>query len=141
MNTEWAKTRDASDRNFWEFAEGLKIRFAIQLDEYMKAEEINKAELARRMGVSPPMISKILRGDANLTIETIAKIVFALDADFHQKICRREFKARWVGLLDCRSESGHRAYATPINRDVTSSWKHLATNNKKVLNERVSVAA
>jgi transcriptional regulator with XRE-family HTH domain len=37
-----------------------------------------RSELAHRMKVAPSYITKILRGDENLTLETIAKVASAL---------------------------------------------------------------
>lgn len=47
-------------------------------------EENNKAQiwLAERMGVSESTVSRILSGEHNFTIETIAKIELALGEDF-----------------------------------------------------------
>lgn len=58
-------------------AEGAKLDFAIGLAQLLEETETSKAELARRLKVSQPMVSKILRGDSNVTIETMARAVHA----------------------------------------------------------------
>jgi transcriptional regulator with XRE-family HTH domain len=53
--------------------EGAKIDFALELNKLMERKEISRSDLASRLGVSLPMITKILRGDTNLTIETMVR--------------------------------------------------------------------
>ena len=45
--------------------------------EYMTQEKIGFNELVRRLGISPTQVSKIQKGEANLTIASLAH-VFAL---------------------------------------------------------------
>ena len=43
---------------------------------------INQTELARRMKVSKPYITKVLRQDVNFSFRTAAKLAQALEMDF-----------------------------------------------------------
>lgn len=43
--------------------------------------ELTQAELARKLDISPQQISKIVKGQENLTLETIAKLSDALNVD------------------------------------------------------------
>lgn len=43
---------------------------------------ISQAELARRMGVSRPMITKLLTGDSNFQLKTLIRLSDALEMDF-----------------------------------------------------------
>ena len=54
--------------------------FALDLLEFMESHNIKHVELAERMDVSPQQVNKILRAKANLTFETLDKIVVALGA-------------------------------------------------------------
>jgi transcriptional regulator with XRE-family HTH domain len=47
------------------------------IDSYMKKENIGFNELVRRLDISPTQLAKIQRGEANITLATIAHI-FAL---------------------------------------------------------------
>jgi len=42
---------------------------------------ISQAEVARRMGVSRPMITKLLTGDSNFQLRTLLRLADALDMD------------------------------------------------------------
>ena len=43
---------------------------------------VNQTELARRMKVSKPYITKVLRQDVNFSFRTAAKLAHALEMDF-----------------------------------------------------------
>ncbi len=44
------------------------------IEKYMTQEGIGFNELVRRLGISPTQVLKILKGEANLTLATIAHI-------------------------------------------------------------------
>jgi transcriptional regulator with XRE-family HTH domain len=64
--------------------EGAKIDFALALNKLMERHSVSRKALAERLGVSLPMITKILRGDTNLTIETMVRATRA--ANGHLKL-------------------------------------------------------
>lgn len=53
--------------------------FALELLDYMEANDIKQKDLAERMGVSPQQVNKILQAKANLTFDTLDKIAAALE--------------------------------------------------------------
>lgn len=56
----------------------LKQDFAYRLESILKKEKISKKELAKTLNTSSAWVSKVLRGDANLTIDTMCKLVEAV---------------------------------------------------------------
>jgi len=60
-------------------------RIVLELGESIvkRMEElgINRAELAKRLGVSNPMVTKMLRGNANFTLRTLVGLAAALEQD------------------------------------------------------------
>ncbi|MCX7597687.1 MAG: helix-turn-helix transcriptional regulator [Armatimonadetes bacterium] len=60
-------------------ADGLVLDLAEQMLARLEELGLTRAELARRMGVTPAYITKILRG-ANVSLLTIAKMAVALEA-------------------------------------------------------------
>ncbi len=60
------------------FEEMLLLDVADKIISEMDRQDVNRRELAQKLGVSPAYITKILRGHANLTIESLAKIAFTL---------------------------------------------------------------
>ncbi|MFN7138209.1 MAG: multiprotein-bridging factor 1 family protein [Limisphaerales bacterium] len=49
----------------------------------MKVSGVSRLELAHRMAVHPSYITKVMKGDMNISIETVAKICHALDCEFN----------------------------------------------------------
>ncbi len=75
----------------------LSARLALKIRSLMMTEGINQSELARRMGVSPAQVTKILSGQENLGLKTIAKVasalgkpLFTVDIDDTHKVSVRE---------------------------------------------------
>jgi ribosome-binding protein aMBF1 (putative translation factor) len=51
---------------------------AIRVLDTLKAQNLSQKELAERMNISPQQISKIVKGQENLTLETISNLEIAL---------------------------------------------------------------
>ena len=51
---------------------------------------VNQTELARRMKVSKPYITKVLRQDVNFSFRTAAKLAQALEMDFFPELREKE---------------------------------------------------
>lgn len=69
---DWAKNSKENLENFEEkFA---KVKIALKLNNYLRANALTQKDLADKLGVSPQYVNKILRGkDSNLSIETALK--------------------------------------------------------------------
>ena len=50
----------------------------------------DKSELAKRMKVSKPYITKVLRQDVNFSFRTAAKLAHALEMDFFPELREKE---------------------------------------------------
>jgi transcriptional regulator with XRE-family HTH domain len=62
--------------------DGAKVELAEQIYIAMEDSGVSEAELSRRLGVSRSYVNKVLKGTANLTIESVVKIARALDCEF-----------------------------------------------------------
>ncbi len=51
---------------------------AVQVLDALKGQDLSQKELAERMDISPQQISKIVKGQENLTLETISNLELAL---------------------------------------------------------------
>lgn len=58
--------------SYW--VEQLKLDFSILLEKRRKNAGLSYVDLAKKIGTSPAYISKIFRGDANFTIESMVKL-------------------------------------------------------------------
>lgn len=55
-----------------------------RLREYRKSKKYSIEELAHKCGLNPAHLGKIERGERNFTIETLDKIVTALDLSYRE---------------------------------------------------------
>ena len=76
-----------------------EMDFTDSLETLMLRRGVNKSELARRIETSPAYITKILRGSTNFTLETMVKLVRALDGVLHVRACAREDQAGWFHAI------------------------------------------
>lgn len=58
--------------------EALALQASEMILELMEKEGVNKKELAKRIGVSKAHVTQVLSGSRNMTVHTLADLVFAL---------------------------------------------------------------
>lgn len=59
--------------------EGLVLEVTEAICELMQKQNIKRSELARRLGVDKSYITQLLDGSSNMTLKTIADVMFCLD--------------------------------------------------------------
>jgi len=79
--------------------ETAKLEFSMQLHELMDRHSINQKQLATETGKTEAYISKALRGDCNLTIETMVALVRGTHGKFHFKIAAEDSVAWWAEVI------------------------------------------
>ncbi len=57
-----------------QFLRSMQIMISVVINDYMEKNKIGFNELVRRLESSPSHVAKIQRGEANLTLSTIAHI-------------------------------------------------------------------
>lgn len=63
-------------------------RRVIQAMAYrIKSRQITKKQLAERMGINKSEVSRLLRGNTNLTARKLGRLLWALDYDFDLLLC------------------------------------------------------
>ena len=96
-----------------------KNAFAILLNTLMMDQDISKADLSRLTGKSAPYITKVLRGDTNLTISSMTKLLDAINCDLHINGCHKNHDMKWLSVIS----SNQAARMTPEQRLGSSLWK------------------
>ena len=85
-NTGWR------ERAEWRRANRTWLRrsqeIAVRMLDKMEQMHLTQKSLAERMGCSQQYVSKVLKGQENLSLETITKIESALDIDILVKHCK-----------------------------------------------------
>lgn len=77
---------------YW--VEKAKLNFALALESRRREASMSYKQIAEKIGTSQPYVSKVFRGDANLTIETMVKLARATGA--HLDIQLTEIEPRAV---------------------------------------------
>jgi transcriptional regulator with XRE-family HTH domain len=72
--------------------EGLLIEFTEQICYWMEEKKISRSELARRLGKSRAYVTRILKGNSNFTIGSLAKVAIALGVEPVISLKDREIK-------------------------------------------------
>lgn len=68
-----------SSPSYW--VERVKLRFSVSLEQRRRAAGLTYSDLAKRLETSPAYVTKIFRGDSNLTIETMVKLALATGSE------------------------------------------------------------
>jgi transcriptional regulator with XRE-family HTH domain len=59
---------------YWRVRWRVKLLVSTQLQDLLKASGLNQGQLAEALGVKPPMVSRLLNGQGNATLETLVKV-------------------------------------------------------------------
>lgn len=76
-------------------ADHLKLDFATSLERAIAHADITRSDLARALEKSPAWVTKVLRGDENLTIETMCKLAEAIAHEVHIHMAPKDAAVRW----------------------------------------------
>jgi transcriptional regulator with XRE-family HTH domain len=123
MNSYLALKSKSKDRlGYW--LESAKQDFMISIHAAMAKEKITKSILANNIGCSPAYISKILKGDANFTIETMVKISRALNTKLCIHLSDPHESIQWLGVVSSKRPEPdvrpQRYWASAAQRTVTT---------------------
>lgn len=66
---------------FW--VAGAILELTEEVVRRMEEQSVSRSELARRLGTSPAYVTKLLRGNANLTLATMVRLARALESELH----------------------------------------------------------
>lgn len=110
----------ARDRDtYW--VEVAKHDFAFSIYRQLKRHGLTNAALAEKLGVSPPYVSKVLRGDENLTIESMVKIVRAANGKLHLEVADESDGLHWFNVVSGRKNELSNGEAFRKSRQIKES--------------------
>ncbi len=69
----------------------------------MEKKEISRAKLATSLGKSKAFVTKLLKGDANMTIKTMVAVAQALGCNLHLDLYPKGFYAHTLYASDSRA--------------------------------------
>ena len=67
----------------------VAVAFLAQVNARMQARGMRNAELARRMGTSPAYVTRLFRGSANLSVETMVKLAQAVGGSLRLELAEQ----------------------------------------------------
>jgi DNA-binding phage protein len=91
-----------SSVDYW--VDGPITEFIEDVWRLMEEQKVSRAELARRLGTSRAYVTKLLGGNANFTLQTMAKVAMALGAQVHVHVADRDSLTRWIDEIPAGKE-------------------------------------
>jgi len=125
--------------DYW--IEKAKLEFAVELEALLRKNRISYVELARRIGSSPPYITKVMGGTTNFTLQSMVKLARAAGGRFTLSIektpgvsVKRQPKGKpvWAAVADLSEFCSE-----PANEGT--NW--TGEKGREVLHEQASCAA
>jgi ribosome-binding protein aMBF1 (putative translation factor) len=96
--TDLAKTKDS----YW--VERAKLDFSMALEAQRLSVGMSYSSIAKKIGTSAAYITKVFRGDANMTIESMVKLARATGGKVRIQIVDEHANSkRWVDTITARS--------------------------------------
>ena len=83
--------------------ESILIGLTEQICKVMRERNISRIQLAQRLKVSPPAVTKILNGSSNFTIKTLMSIADALEMNLNIEFRERYSIPVSTGLLSAKT--------------------------------------
>lgn len=122
--TELAKGKDV----FW--VERAKLDFAIALEAQRQNAGMSYSAIAEKIGTSAAYITKVFRGDANMTIETMVKLARATGGKASiQVVDERARSGSWADTIAAKSTD--RVNGSPLQTaTVVSLSKYIRKDDK-----------
>jgi transcriptional regulator with XRE-family HTH domain len=108
---ELAKSKDT----YW--IERAKLDFSMALEIQRRSAGMTYSAIAKKIGTSAAYITKVFRGDANLTIESMVKLARSTGGRINIQVIDEHANAkRWASTMAALS---HDAANQPHNRTAT----------------------
>jgi hypothetical protein len=83
-----------ADPEYWR--ELALAEFLSDLGDRMKDQRLKRADLARRLETRPPYVSRVFRGEDNLTLLTLVKFAMAVGGVIHVHIADPNSATTWT---------------------------------------------
>ncbi len=120
--------------SYW--TEAAKLQFSVQLEKQRKAANLTYKAIADRIGASAAYVSKVFRGDSNLTIESMVKLARATGGHLDVRVSPEsievsDWSRQWSGVTSTENHISSRATAVVIDFQQAAAnrecfWKQAA---------------
>jgi transcriptional regulator with XRE-family HTH domain len=106
-----------------------KLDFTESIYQLMEARGMKKADLAKKIGKTPAYITKVFRGNANFTLETMVRLARALGGNLTIGVKKEE---KEIGFEEILRIFQPRVVQTEVLCFQRLYNKYLATEPKKI---------
>jgi transcriptional regulator with XRE-family HTH domain len=114
---------------YW--VESAKLDFAMKLEKQIRLAGLSYATLAQKLGTSAAYISKVFRGDTNMTIESMVKLSRATGARLNIEILNETAVAqRWDNKVVPFPRNNRLQQVTAVSATFTEYADHSASKSK-----------
>ena len=102
-------------------ADEVKLDFAVALAKAIEDRGLSRKEFASLVGVAPARITKVLRGDTNLAIESMDRLATAVDLDLHIHLAKKGSTVRWFDVFSSPGKENTIQVENPSDQDFYCS--------------------
>lgn len=81
--SEWDNTENEQEKACKVAQEKAIYRIANEIYHAMKEADVSNSQLAERVDKKPGFITRVFKGDHNMTVRTLASLAFALGKEVH----------------------------------------------------------
>ena len=115
---------------YW--VESAKLDFAMKLEKQIRLAGLSYATLAQKLGTSAAYISKVFRGDTNMTIESMVKLSRATGAQLNIEILNETAVAqRWDNKVVPFPRDNRLQQVTAVCATITE-YAELSASNSNI---------
>ncbi|SOB76149.1 Helix-turn-helix [Marinobacter sp. LV10R510-11A] len=126
------KEKIHSSETYW--FESAKLEFVKALNQRVRRLGMKNKDLANHIDSSPAYISKVMRGDENLTIESMVKLARATGGHIHFHITEVDERVAWFGVARKKKAAGKPGKSESVFKnlvfDMDDTYQWLQTNGK-----------
>lgn len=116
--------------SYW--VEHAKLEFSNSLEKQRLFSKVTYAEIAKKLGTSAAYISKVFRGDTNMTIETMVKLSRATGGQLDIQVANVAVETpRWDTTFMAQKPK-HTPQSTATSETVVSFANYAANKDKFV---------
>lgn len=114
---------------YW--VERTKLDFSLGLEKQRRVARMSYADIARKIGSSAAYVTKVFRGDANMTIESMVKLARATGGQLHIQIVDEQASTRrWDQFSRKPQTHSTKNSATIYNFQNIIPTKHVWPSNQ-----------
>lgn len=117
------KYRENAENREGFLVEQAKLGFALALEKQRRKKRLTYSALAKKLGTSGAYITKVFRGDTNLTIESLVRLCRAADARLVVSVESNKVDAKqwaWAGIAEAGQQANDARYwVTPTAPTAT----------------------